>query len=58
MMRTMRPVFLSGVGVDVVAKTLNPAFPQFWGDGSPLKPAITEWSHWAEEHTVPHGGYW
>lgn len=58
MMQTVRPVFLSGVGVDVIAKTLNPAFPQFWGDGSPIKPAITQWSHWAEEHTVPHGGFW
>ena len=61
LLNTMRPVFLSGTGVDFLSKALNPAFPDIFpgGDGDPLKPAlIPDLSEWLDEHTVPHGGYW
>jgi len=50
--------FLSASTIDGVAKTLNPAFPGLGPDGAPWKGPLTHWSEWAEEHTVPHGGYW
>ena len=58
MLNVVRPVFVSGVTVDASVKIINPAFPRFWSDGSPIKPAITGISDWVEEHTVRHGGYW
>lgn len=61
MLNTMRPVFISGVTVDVTAKLLNPAGPIGnvpWGDHVHIKPPVTDFSTWVEEHTVKHGGYW
>ena len=61
LLNTMRPVFLSGTGVDFLAKAFNPAFPNIFpgGDGEPIKPALVpDISDWIDEHTVPHGGYW
>jgi hypothetical protein len=42
-----------GSVVDVTAKVVNPLFPEFWNeDGGYVKPPITDFSEWAEEHTV------
>ncbi len=48
-----RVMFMSGSVVDVTAKVVNPLFPEFWNeDGGYVKPPITDFSEWAEEHTV------
>ena len=49
-----RVAFESGFAVDVARKVLNPAFPRFWSDGTPIKPVVPAWERWVEEHTV-HG---
>ncbi|MGI9156296.1 MAG: spore cortex biosynthesis protein YabQ [Marmoricola sp.] len=61
MMNATRVTFTSGALTDLTFKGLNPAVPLPnvpWGDGRHLKPALTNWSDWADEHTVPRGGYW
>jgi hypothetical protein len=48
-----RVMFTGGAAVDVTAKFLNPAFPEFWNeDGGTIKPPITNFSEWVEQHTV------
>jgi hypothetical protein len=49
-----RAAFIAGTTADVAGKIVNPAFPRFWSDGTPIKPAVPAVDRWLEEHTV-HG---
>lgn len=53
LLNVQRGMFLGGAIVDTTAKVVNPAFPEFWKeDGGTIKPPVTGFSDWAEQHTV------
>jgi hypothetical protein len=52
-LNAQRVMFVSGATVDITAKFVNPAIPEFWNeDGGTVKPRITNFSEFAEKHTV------
>jgi hypothetical protein len=53
LLNVKRGMFMTGAVVDVTAKIVNPAFPEFWTEGGgTIKAPITNFSEWAEQHTV------